>query len=97
LVGTGLSELFESTGLLSEAAGMVTHSCEVPVIRWEKTLDQPGKWIFRVEGRIIVTDADTFEKLMRSAIQGGYRAAKDVLLEAIQQGLVTTTRERTKP
>jgi len=97
LVGTGLGKLFRSTGLLSEAADTITRRGEVPMIRWEKTLDQPGKWTFRMEGRIIVTDAGTFERLIRSAVQGGYEFTESVLLEAIQQGLVTVVEEQTGP
>jgi len=97
LAGTGLGKLFRSTGLLSEAADTITRRGEVPMIRWEKTLDQPGRWTFRMEGRTIVTDADTFERLIRSAFQGGYKFAESVLLEAIQQGLVTVVEEQTGP
>ena len=93
LVGSGLARLFRSTGLLSEAADTITLRGEVPMIRWEKVLDQPGRWTFRMEGRVIVIDANTLERVMRGMIQGGYEFAESVLLEAIEQGLVEVVEE----
>jgi hypothetical protein len=88
VIGGGLARLFHSKGMLSESADVITRRGEVPMVRWEKLLDQPGKWTFRMEGRIVVVDADTFERLTRSALQNGLKTAEEVLLEAIEQGMV---------
>jgi hypothetical protein len=88
VIGGGLARLFHSKGILSESADVITRRGEVPMVRWEKLLDQPGKWTFRMEGRIVVVDADTFERLTRSALQNGLKTAEEVLLEAIEQGMV---------
>lgn len=88
LANRGRNAEIKSTGALSESADVITRRGDVPMVRWEKLLDQPGKWTFRMEGRVVVVGADTFERLTRSALQNGLKKAEEVLLEAIEQGMV---------
>jgi RHS repeat-associated protein len=86
--GGVLGRLFRSSGALSEPAGQLIRRADIPMVRWEQYLDEPGKWVFRSEGRVIVMKADFWEKMIRAFVQGGYSATETLLLEGINQGTV---------
>jgi RHS repeat-associated protein len=96
IVGGGLARIFKSSGILSEPADMITLRGETPMIRWEKLIDSPGKWVFRGEGRTVRIDADTVEKILRSGLQGAYKSAEALLLAGVNSGTVEILDEKTK-
>ncbi|MDZ7296309.1 MAG: hypothetical protein ONB14_12920 [candidate division KSB1 bacterium] len=82
---------------LPKSASVIRCSGEVPMVRWQIRLDRPGTWTFQMEGRTLNIDADVFEKIVRSIAIGGYDAAEQILLEAIQQGAVQVIEESVQP
>jgi len=82
---------------LPESAAVIQRNGELPMVRWMPQLDRPGVWTGQMEGRTINIDANVFEKMVRSATIGGYDAAEKILLEAIQQGTVTVTKDQGPP
>jgi RHS repeat-associated protein len=88
VAGGVLGKLFRSSGMLSESAEQIIRRSDIPMVRWEQYIDEPGKWVFRSEGRVIVMEAEFWEKMIRSFAQGGYSSAETLLVEAINQGTV---------
>jgi len=88
VAGGVLGKLFRSSGILSEPAEQIIRRSDIPMVRWEQYIDEPGKWVFRSEGRVIVMEAEFWEKMIRSFAQGGYSSAEALLVEAINQGIV---------
>lgn len=88
VAGGVLGKLFRSSGMLSEPAEQIIRRSDIPMVRWEQYIDEPGKWVFRSEGRVIVMEAEFWEKMIRSFAQGGYSSAETLLVEAINQGTV---------
>ena len=82
---------------LPEAAGIARMSGELPHVRWQMRLDQPGVWTTQLEGRVINISADTFEKIVRGMAIGGYELVAKILEEAIQQGAVQVLEQEVQP
>jgi len=96
-LGGKFAGLLRSKLNLPEAAGTIRLSGELPQVRWQMRLDQPGVWTAQLEGRVIKMDADTFEKIVRAMAIGGYQFVEETLEEAIQQGTVQVLEEGTQP
>ncbi len=88
VAGGVLGKIFRSSGILSEPAEQIIRRADIPMVRWEQYIDEPGKWVFRSEGRVIVMEAEFWEKMIRSFAQGGYSSVETLLIEAINQGTV---------
>ncbi len=69
----------------------------MPMVRWQHILDQEGKWMIQLEGRVLTMSAETWERLVRGASILGYEAFVGLLEEAIEQGLVTSAEETLGP
>ena len=96
-LGGKFAGLLRSKLNLSEAAGTIRLSGELPHVRWQMRLDQPGVWTAQLEGRVITMNAGTFEKIVRAMAIGGYQLVEETLEEAIQQGAVQVLEEGTQP
>ena len=57
------------------------------MIRWEQSIDEPGQWVFRGEGRTIITQADVATRIVRAATQGAIEEAQTILEESVSQGM----------
>ena len=95
--GTKFASTLRAKLPLPESASYIRSSGELPMVRWQTRLGQPGSWTVRMEGRVTNIDANAFERVMRSLFIGSYDAAKEILLEAIQQGFVEVVEENTQP
>ena len=96
-LGGKFAGLIRSKLALPESASTVRISGEVPHIRWQLRLDQPGVWTARMEGRVINMSADTFERVVRAMAMGGYELLEQTLDEVIQQGAIWVVEENTQP
>lgn len=82
---------------IPEATGVTRISGELPHVRWQMRLDQPGVWTAQLEGRVINISADTFEKIVRAMAIGGYQLVAKTLEEVMQQGAVQVLEEEMQP
>jgi len=96
-LGGKFAGLMRSKLALPESASTVRVSGEMPYIRWQLNLDQPGVWTARMEGRVINMSADTFERVVRAMAMGGYELLEKTLDEAMQQGAIWVVKENTQP
>ena len=96
-LGGKFAEILRAKLNLPEAAGIARMSGELPHVRWQMRLDQPGVWTAQLEGRVINISADTFEKIVRGMAIGGYELVAKILEEAIQQGAVQVLEQEVQP
>jgi len=72
---------------VASPAGLTILRDPIPMIRWEQSIDEPGQWVFRGEGRTIITQADVATRIVRAATQGAIEEAQAILEESVSQGM----------
>ena len=92
-----LSSLLRTRLSLPESSTHLSFKGQMPMVRWQHILDQEGKWMIQLEGRVLTMSAETWERLVRGASILGYEAFVGLLEEAIEQGLVTSAEETLGP
>jgi len=97
MIGGAISRSIGSSELLSGSPDQIIRRAQVPVVRQTRYLDGSSGWLAEMQGRELVFDATGIERIIRSAIQGGYELTENLLLEITQQGIVALEEEVLAP